>query len=655
MHGSLSLLVMVASFGASPLAASPWRDAPLSSEAAVRSSTVRELALDLATVRSTLAAAPAADASGGVVLALPRPDGGERRFAFTDSGVMPPALQVRFPQVRAYRGVALDDPRVRVRAELTTRGFHAMVLTGDRVEMLEPLSGDRYASYAREPRAAGFECAVGDGGGALDGTPIGAAHVPVPQPATSGPTLRTYRTAVAATREFTTFWSNPDPPNVAAGLSGVVQAVNRVGGVYENELAIRLVLIANNDLLIYTAEPDPYDNDDGATMLQQNQSTLDGVIGNANYDFGHVVSTGGGGIASLNSVCNSSFKARGVTGSGNPTGDPFWIDYVAHEMGHQLNANHTFNGTSGFCGGNRSGSNAYEPGSGSTIMSYAGICAAENLQPNSDPHFHARSLEVIHGYTQTGTGSTCGTTAATGNLAPLVDAGGTFTIPARTPFALSGSATDTAGDTLSYSWEQYDLGASTNAGTFGQDNGTRPIFRVFNPTALPTRVFPRLPNLLSGAPSLGETLPTTNRTLTFRLITRDDRAGGGGVAWDATTLTVVDTGAPFRVSAPSGALTWVAGTMPTVTWDVAGTAGGAIACTNVAIALSTDGGNTFPTVLAAATANDGSASVTVPAVSSSAARVRVGCVGNVFFDVSDVDFTITIDAGFIFADGYEAP
>jgi hypothetical protein len=655
MRASLPLLLLAASLDAAPLAAAPWREAPLSADAASRSSTVRELALDLAVVRGVLAAAPSRGASGGVVLALPRPAGGERRFAFTDAGVIPTALQVRYPQLRAFRGVALDDPRVRVRAELTTRGFGAMVFGGERVEIIEPLEGDRYVSYEREWRGAAFRCGVRDHDAAFD--PLGAASTSAAaQPEASGPTLRTYRMAVAATREFTEFWSQPGAPNVAAGLSGVVQAVNRVDEVYQSELAIHLELVANNDLIIYIAEPDPYTNGSGSTMLGQNQANLDSVIGAANYDFGHVVSTGGGGVASLNSVCNAASKARGVTGSSSPTGDPFWIDYVAHEMGHQLNANHTFNGTTGSCGGgNRSGSNAYEPGSGSTIMAYAGICGAENLQPNSDPYFHARSLEVIHNYTQTGTGSTCGTAAATGNLAPVVDAGATFTIPARTPFALTGSASDTAGDVLSYSWEQYNLGAATNSGTFGQDDGTRPLFRVFNPSAAPSRVFPRLVNLLSGTPSFGETLPTTNRSLAFRLVARDDRAGGGGVAWDATTLTVVDTGAPFRVTAPNTATTWIADTAVDVTWDVSGTSAGPIACANVTIALSTDGGNTFPELLAASTANDGSAGVTVPALDSADARVRVACADNVFFDVSDVDFSIVIDPGYVFGDGFESP
>jgi hypothetical protein len=624
----------------------------------------RTLEVDVKALASLLDRAPverSAEAAGAepVLLAIPYPDGTDRLFRVEESPVLEPELAARFPEIRTFAAQGIDDPTATARLSFTSLGFHAMVLSASGTVFVNPYRrwDARYVlSYfkreARRPAGAGFRCGVDEEMQAE--AELAALEAPAGSPAeiASGTQLRTYRLALAATGEYSEAVCDPNPAAVACALNAMAVSMNRVNGIYEREVAIRMVMVANNHLIVYTnGDTDPYTNNDGVAMLSQNQSNLNSVIGFSNYDIGHVFSTGGGGVASLRVPCTSG-KAQGVTGASHPAGDPFDVDYVAHEMGHQFGGSHTFNGTTSNCAGNRSSTSAYEPGSGSTIMAYAGICGAENLQPHSDDTFHARSFDQIVGFSTGATGSSCAVTTVTGNLAPAVSAGGTFTIPRQTPFTLTGSATDADGDALTYMWEEFDLGSASPPNN--DVSAVRPVFRSFVPLAVPSRTFPRLADILGNVSTLGESLPTRNRTMTFRLTARDNRTGGGGVNFASTTVTVSAAAGPFVVTQPDTALSWPAGSAQTVAWNVAGTNASPVSCASVAIHLSIDGGNTFPMVLAASTPNDGSESVTLPGAPAAQARVRVSCVGNVFFDISNADFTITEADGLPFADGFES-
>ncbi len=443
---------------------------------------------------------------------------------------------------------------------------------------------------------------------------------------------------MAATGEYTLYFGG----TVTDGMAAIVTAINRVDEIYERELAVRLELVANNDLLVFTdPDTDPYINNDGYSMLYDNQDTLDDLIGDENYDIGHVFSTGGGGVAYLGVPCESGMKARGVTGLKNPVGDAFWVDYVAHEMGHQFGANHSFNGTASSCGGsNRNAGTAYEPGSGSTIMSYAGICGTHDLQEHSDAYFHSISFDEIATYIQLGDGNSCPVKTATGNQVPvIVSATGGYSIPANTPFMLTGQAQDPDGDALTYTWEQFDLGF---AGAPPPVPGyvTPPHFRSFYPTSVPYRVFPRMDDLLDGTTTIGEALPAITSTLTFRFTARDNRLGGGGVAYKTYTVNVSGKAGPFQVTAPSQAAIYAGGSPMTVTWDVAGTTAAPIGCPKVNLDFSVDGGHTFPYALAAGKPNDGFQKVTVPNIQTTQGRVRVSCTNNIFFAISEGNFSV---------------
>ncbi len=574
---------------------------------------------------------------GKSLITLPMPDGTFQIFYFWESPSMEPELQAKYPEIRTYTGQGVDDSYATLKFDLTPHGFHAQILSPDGRVFIDPYSkGDinNYISYyTRDFQKVNdeFECLVSFDEYSIP-EPGYNSEMPMPP---SGHQLRTYRLANAATGEYTGFHGG----TVALGLAAVTTSVNRVNGVYEKEVAVRMVLVANNSSIIYTnPATDPYTNGNGGAMLSENQSNLDAVIGSANYDIGHVFSTGGGGVAGLGVVCINGSKAWGVTGSSAPIGDPFNIDYVAHEMGHQFDGNHTFNGNAGSCSGNRNASTAYEPGSGSTIMAYAGICGSQDLQNHSNAYFHVVSFDEIRTYTTTGSGNGCPVITNTGNNAPIVTVpSGGFYIPKSTPFALTGSATDPNGDAMTYCWEEFDLGP---AGAPGSPSGNAPIFRSFNPTSSSTRTFPKLSDLLNNTSTIGEILPPYARNLTFRLTVRDNRAGGGGVDWNQVAFNVDGNSGPFVVTSPNTSVSWTGNTQQTVTWNVANTNGSPVNCTAVRILLSTNGGNSFTTELIASTPNDGSEVITLPNLPTSQARIKVEAVGNIFFDISNVNFNI---------------
>jgi hypothetical protein len=607
----------------------------------------RTVALDPVGIRALLATAPmefsaAARGGGRVEISLPKPDGTLARFRAEESPIMEPGLAAKFPSIKTYRAQGVDDPAATARFGITPYGFHAVVLSPSGAYYIDPYRrGDsiNHISYFKTdyPRtdAHAFECLVHlpDGKGTQT---MGVESASATRP--SGDILRTYRLALASTFEYSDFHSDaqPFPDKAEVMAQGIIPAVNRVTGIYEREVGVHLTLVNNNDLVIFNTPADPYVNDQGITMLATNQATLDAVIGPLNYDIGHVASTGGGGVALLGVVCSAT-KAAGVTGLPQPTGDPYYVDYVAHEMGHQFGGNHTFNGNVSNCaGGQHNPETAYEVGSGSTIQAYAGICPPQNLQPNSDPYFHGVSYDEILTHI-TGSADSCAAKTPTGNSAPSVDAGQNYNIPARTPFTLTASGSDPDGDTLSYGWEEFDLGPTNDGRT---DNGSSPIFRSFTPTLSSSRTFPKQSDLLNNVTTYGELLPTTTRVMNFRVTARDNRAGGGGVDYASMKVSVNSAAGPFRVTYPNGDEWWTAGTTQTLTWNVANTDRVPISASLVDIHLSTDGGLTFPIELANAVPNDGSHDITVPGVATADARVRVSANGNIFFDLSNQDFYI---------------
>lgn len=469
-------------------------------------------------------------------------------------------------------------------------------------------------------------------------TTVRTATAPI---TSSGAVRHTYRLALAATGEYSQYHGG----TITATLAALTATVDHLNAIFERELAVRFILVEQTPQLIYLdPAADPYTNGDTYRMALENQANLDQIVGPANYDLGHVLGYGpGSGSAWLGSLCSDSAKAKAATVMAAPLGDPFTLEVIAHELGHQLGAGHTYNARSDkACMFGWEAGAAYEPGSGSTLMSYAGLCPSQNLQAASDDYFHAASLAQMLAFLDD-EGSRCGSHTLSGNRPPQVEAGPSYTIPAHTPFTLTGAASDSEGDRLTYNWEQFDLGPAWLARSLPNtdaDGQPRPIFRSYPPVDAPARTFPRLENVLDGSHrNSGEALPAITRTLTFRLTVRDNR---GGVGFDTTHLAVAGSAGPFALITPTTALTWSAFSRQMVAWEAANTAAPPINCAAVNLWLSIDGGQTFPTRLARNTPNDGAESVFIPVnVTTSTARVKVACANNIFFDISDANFTLT--------------
>lgn len=612
------------------------------------------LQLDLTALRNALVLAPkeySVNRLQGLELSIPMPDGTFKRFSVLETEVMHPKLAAKYPQIKTYVAVGVDDVHSWMRMDIGYLGFHAMISAGNGFVFIDPVNNtelENYISYYKSdmPNAYDRHCEFKNNQTEEEriSTALSEQNKVGLKIHDTGDELRTYRLALACTGEYAATKGG----TVLGALSGMVTSVNRVDGIYQVEVAVRFVLIANTDTLIFlNSGTDPYSNNNGATMLGQNQTTITTRIGSSNYDFGHVFSTGGGGIAGLGVICDNSQKAQGVTGLPNPVGDSFDVDYVAHEMGHQFGGNHTFNSNSaGSCSGNASMGHNFEPGSGTTIMAYAGICGSADLQAHSDVLFHTESYNEIFNYTIFGFGNSCAQITFTNNSAPIINPTSDYIIPFKTPFMLTGSAFDPDGDSLTYIWEEYD------SGPFGAPNtpsGNAAIFRDFVPTTDSTRTFPKLINIINNTSTIGERLPTYARTMHFKFTARDNKLGGGGVANSPTPVVVdvINTINPFQVSIPNAnTIVWHFGDTVLVSWDVSSTDAAPINCAQVNIRLSIDGGFTFPYILADSTLNDGSENVLIPTsgglpnINTSLARIKVEAVGNIFFDMSNANFSI---------------
>ncbi len=574
--------------------------------------------------------------AGQFSLKVPTPDGKMIDIYLSENSVLAPALQAKYPNIRSY--VAANGQGQQIgRFSFSHKGLHGMFRYSNQWVYIDPAvvnKTDRYISYFRKDAQPHRDRkAFAPRLGAVVPKFKNNASEPVSTLAATGETLITYRMAISAAAEYTNFHGG----TVADGLAALNNVVTRLNQVYLVDLAVQFQLVADNDQIIFTnANTDPYSNDNDDIDIVQ--GVIDGAIGNANYDIGHIVNTNSG-LARLRALCFDDAKSEGATGLREPSGDAFYIDYVAHEVGHQFGAPHSFNGTEEGCSGDtREQGSAFEPGSASTIMGYAQLCGSQNLQDYSDPFFHIGSINQMRTHIDSVAGGSCGTESSLENNIPSVNAGSDYTIPARTPFKLEGSATDADGDTLTYSWEQYDPNGNPSTSSADMiDDGTRPLFRSWVPESSPIRYFPRFSDVLADTTVLGETYPLTTRAINFRLTVRDNK---GGVNNDSMVVNSVANSSGFTILQPNPTNGWVENGSVLLRWKTGGSDVAPISCSSIDVEISNDAGSNF-TDLLSGIGNDGIHAFILSQPIGNQYRLRLSCPGNIFYAVNRSNFSIT--------------
>ena len=602
----------------------------------------------LAASAQAMAPAEANDKSklAGVSFDIPLPDGTFLNAAIIETQVLSVQLSLQYSQIKTYQLVQPGTTRMLGKITITPEGVNGIIFTESGTMYLSPVGAsypDVHMVYAVKDVKGTNQLSCYQEGDPKSTNVPDQMNVPL-----GDCQLRTYRIAISTTGEYT-FW--------AGGQGGAIAAatvtVNNVSAIFERDAAIRLTIVTNNALIYTDSTLDPFTEPPslGPTTLNQNHAAQVSVLGSGSFDLGMVLHRGwNGGIAALSSVCNAANKGRAASGLNFGTGSnpiagpqgPLFDGVVAHEIAHQFSAQHTFAAVNGGCVGNNNIATAWEPGGGSTLMGYAGVCAGNSYQNNTDLYFHGGSISQIISYATSGSGSCAVTTSLSNNAPTITVPANAYTIPRSTPFTLTATASDAEQSSLQFNWEQLDGGLATSTPPNATDV-TGPNFRSFPYNSSSSRTFPRIQDIIAGTTSAYEVLPSVTRTLNFRVTVRDEAAGGGCAAMENIAVTTSAAAGPFIVTSQSSPTSWVANgsNTATITWNVAGTNAAPVNTANVAILFSTDGGLTYPYTILSGTPNDGSQVITIPNLVTNTGRIRVQAVNNVYFNINTAAITIS--------------
>ncbi|UMB53728.1 thrombospondin type 3 repeat-containing protein [Lutibacter sp. A64] len=583
------------------------------------------------------------------IISFPDGKGKLENYYVFEASIMEEELQIQYPNIRTYIGKSVNNPSSVIRFSITPLGLNALILNNpDGAIYIDPYTSDNhtYLIYNKKslPESEPFDCGFDELNSTIEESKQG---VHSKTDIVNDGKLRTFRLAVAVTGEYSQWHLNSrgvssyesDEVKIGNVFASVVVTMLRVNAIFERDLGVSMILVDNSAKMMFlNPNTDGLTGNDKYKMIDESINVLNTYIGESNYDIGHVFAASNlGGVAYRSSVCGY-YKAGGVSGMSPPEGSNF-ENTVTHEMGHQFGATHTFNSSSGSCNGNRTDETAVEPGSGSTIMSYAGNCSPENVTSYSerDKYFHLVSIKQMWAIISS-IGS-CGTSVNTGNNPPIIEAIPNYTIPISTPFALNANASDANGDELTYTWEQLDTEIAVAPPNSTSTGG--PAFRSLPPNSSPTRYFPNLNTVVGGNLSnTWEVLPSVARTMTFGVTVRDNNSDGGQTNSEETTITFAGNTVPFKVTSQSSAVNWEIGSTKNITWDVGNSNTSPINCSKVNILLSTDGGYTFPIVLASNVNNDGVHQIVVPNILTNSSRIKVEAVNNIFYSLNKSNIQI---------------
>ncbi|WP_010181660.1 zinc-dependent metalloprotease [Aquimarina agarilytica] len=562
-------------------------------------------------------------------------------FIIEDNAVLPKELQKKFPLIHSYKGISINNPELQLIFTCTETGITATLIHKDETwHIKEGKNKSEYhviTSKETIPTNPIFDCKAANHSDTKND--FKATIQQKKKAAKIGDKqLRVLRTAIAVTDDYTRFFSSKagvtngsENQKKAAALGGIVASLNRINVVYERDLGIRLELIPNNDDIIFlNTQPDRFTTKSFDELSDLSDTVIDEIIGQDNYDIGHLLTTHVlGGLARIGALCGNG-KGVGVTGFNKPEGDFFDITFFAHELGHQFGAHHTQNYP---C--QRDDATAVETGEGTTIMGYAGgpcDVPAVVIQKSSDDYFHYVSIQEIKTYIEFG--ASCIPTQPITNKLPSIEPLKEFNIPVSTAFALEAIVNDRDEDRLTYTWEQIDNDRAIAPPVSSSSVG--PLFRSLPPNPSPRRDFPEK----LGVSTKWEVLPSVPRAMNFGLTVRDGKPGG--VSFLKVTVNAIDTGAGiFEITSQNSNVSYDQNSIQEVTWNVAGTTANGIDVSDVKIEISFDGGVTYPTILAESTPNDGSENIRIPeGITTSQARIRVSALKHIFYAVNKSDFNI---------------
>jgi hypothetical protein len=237
--------------------------------------------------------------TAATIIDIPLPDGTMESFSIWNIQTLDAVLYKKYQEIRTFSGQSLRQPGMTLRGTITVRGLSLMILLPDMgaayVEPIDPAQPDLCMAYDRNAipiesvRAARaglrppLEAKVAPPAiaTATPATPRGPVLAPV--------RLRTLRFAVACTGEF----AQDHGGTRQSALAAIVDYSNRLSAIFERDMAIRFVLVAENELLInLDGATDPYPGPDPTSNAGPNALIVNSRLGEEKYDIGHVLMRG---------------------------------------------------------------------------------------------------------------------------------------------------------------------------------------------------------------------------------------------------------------------------------------------------------------------------------------------------------------------------